>query len=52
MVTRYEDKEYVLDKELKDIDESTVTLEESLTLGHMRERCYQGGMYHVGHNDS
>ena len=27
MVTRYEDKEYVLDKELKELDESTVTPE-------------------------
>ncbi|CAH1423792.1 unnamed protein product [Lactuca virosa] len=28
MVTRYEDKEYVLDKELKELDESTATPEE------------------------
>ena len=28
MVTRYEDKEYVLDRELKEIDESTATPEE------------------------
>ena len=28
MVTRYEDKEYVLDKELKEIDESTATPQE------------------------
>ena len=28
MVTRYEDKEYVLDKELKEIDEATATPEE------------------------
>ncbi|KAL7611006.1 hypothetical protein Lser_V15G13097 [Lactuca serriola] len=28
MVTRYEEKEYVLDKELKEIDESTATLQE------------------------
>ena len=25
MITRYEDKEYVLDKELKEIDETTAT---------------------------
>ena len=28
MLTRYEDREYVLDKELKVIDESSATLEE------------------------
>ena len=28
MVIRFEDKEYVLDKELKEIDESTATLEQ------------------------
>ena len=28
MITRYEDKEYVLDKELKEIDESTATPQE------------------------
>ena len=28
MITRYEDKEYVLDKELKEIDETTATPQE------------------------
>ena len=37
MVTRYEEKEYDLDKELKDIDESTATPEEIVEF-HTHER--------------
>ncbi|KAL7582212.1 hypothetical protein Lser_V15G44680 [Lactuca serriola] len=37
MITRYEDKEYVLDKELKEIDETTATPQEIADF-HAHER--------------